>query len=248
MRAYGLTILDLDGTLYRGREAIPGAGETVAELKRRGSLVRFLTNNSSQTPQAQSEKLLRMGIDAQPHEIATSAVGTAHYLAESGIGSAFVVGEAGLVAALVDAGIETSGESNEAVVVGICRDFTYDLMNQAMQRIRNGSRFIATNPDATYPLEGDRQIPGAGAVVAAIQTCSGQAPVVIGKPNPYLVRMLLAQTGVEPEDAIVVGDRFETDILAGRAAGCATLLVLSGVTRMAPEGETSAPTLQALLG
>lgn len=247
MRAYGLYILDLDGTLYRGRDPIPGAGDTVAELKRRGALVRFLTNNSSQTPEAQSAKLTQMGIDAWPHEIATSAIGAAQYLKDAKLGSAFVVGEPGLVAVLEDAGIETKGEVNEAVVVGICRDFTYDLMNQAMQRIRHGARFIATNPDATYPLEGDRQIPGAGAVVAAIQTCTGETPVVIGKPNPYLVRMLMTQTGVGPEDTIVVGDRVETDMLAGRAAGCDTLIVLTGVTKEAPEGERSTPTLRALL-
>jgi 4-nitrophenyl phosphatase len=249
MRRYPLYIFDLDGTLYRGSEAIPGAAETVAQLKAGGALVRFLTNNSSQTPDAQSAKLVSMGIEAKPEEILTSAVGTAQYLAEHVLKRAYIVGEPGLVEILASRGIHAADAEEEcdAVVVGICRSFTYDLMNQAMQRLLKGAAFVATNTDATYPMEGGRVVPGAGSIVAAVRTCSGREPVVIGKPNPFLVEMVLRETGVAAADALVIGDRYETDILSGQAAGCDTLLVLTGVTREAPPGQLSSQSLLELL-
>lgn len=239
MRRYPLYIFDLDGTLYRGSEPLPGAAETLAELRRSGSMIRFLTNNSSQTPEFQADKLTRMGIQADAKEVLTSGMGAANYLVEHGLKKAFVVGEPGLVEILSRKGITTPNENEtaDAVLVGICRTFTYDLMHQAMQQIRAGARFVATNTDATYPMEGGRLIPGAGSVVAAIQTCSGVDPVVIGKPNTLLVQMLLEETGTKAADALVVGDRYETDIVSGQDAGCDTLLVLTGVTTAAIDGQ-----------
>ena len=249
MRQYPLYIFDLDGTVYRGSEALPTAAATLAELRRRGALVRFLTNNSSQTPAVQVDKLSGMGIEARPEEVLTSAVGTARYLRKHELLRVFVVGEPGLIDVLKSHGIRSIGgrEECDAVVAGICRSFTYDLMNDALQQLLKGVPFVATNADATYPLEGGRLVPGAGAIVSAIQTCSGITPVVIGKPDPMLVRMVLDETGIAPSDALVVGDRYETDIVSGQAAGCDTLLVLTGVTRTPPRGQESATTLRALL-
>lgn len=249
MHRYPLYIFDLDGTLYRGSQAIPGAAETLAALRHTGSEIRFLTNNSSQTPQAQAAKLTSMGIQAEPEEVLTSGLGTAIYLADAGLPRAFVVGELGLIEQLEMKGIRSvvGDEECDTVVVGICRHFTYGLMNEAMQRILKGARFIATNTDATYPME-DGVVPGAGSVVAAVQTCSGQAPIVIGKPNTLLVEMTLRLSGLQPEDALVVGDRYETDIVSGKDAGCDTLMVLTGVTARAPIGQASAESLLELLG
>jgi 4-nitrophenyl phosphatase len=249
VRQYGLYIFDLDGTLYRGSEALPGAGETVRELRRRGAATRFLTNNSSQTPEAQSAKLRGMGIESAPEEILTSGVGAATYLTEQKLNSAFVVGEPGLIEVLAGQGIYSaaSQETADAVLVGICRQFTYDLLNKAMQHILNGATFVATNTDASYPLEAGKLIPGAGAIVAAVQTCTGADPFVVGKPNPFLIELLLKETGVAPGDTLVIGDRYETDIVSGQRAGCDTLLVLTGVTKTAPEGQPTIDRLTALV-
>jgi 4-nitrophenyl phosphatase len=132
-------------------------------------------------------------------------------------------------------------------VVGICLDLTYGLLNGGMQQIRSGAEFVATNPDATFPLEDGKIVPGAGSMVAAVQTCSGAVPFVVGKPNPYLVELALREAGVEPRNALAVGDRLDTDIESGRRAGCDTHLVLTGVESSAPEGQSFSCDLFALL-
>lgn len=258
MRQYGGYIFDLDGTLFRGNEALPGAVETVAELRRRGAAVRYLTNNSSLTREAYLKKLRGMGFEAGLAEVYSSAIGTASYCLDEGLGSAFVVGEPGLVATLKDAGIRVLNADEQglvceeadparAVVVGIHKSFNYQIASGAMQQILQGARFLATNRDATYPLEGGRLIPGAGAIVAAIATCSGEEPVVIGKPNPFLVEFVIRESGLSSADMLVVGDRYETDIESGRRAGCDTHLVLTGVTKTPPEGQSWSEDLRGLL-
>lgn len=249
MRRYQLYIFDLDGTLYRGSEALPGATETVSELRRSGSIVRFLTNNSSQTPEHQASKLTAMGIDAIPSEVLTSGMGAAHYLAEQKCKRLFVVGEPGLVEVLSRKGLETCAydAKPDAVLAGICRTFTYEVLSNAMHAILSGARFVATNRDATYPMEHGKLIPGAGAIVSSIETCSETEPFVVGKPNPFLLQMILSETGLPAIDTLVVGDRFETDIVSGINAGCDTLLVLTGVTKTAPAGHASAQTLLQLI-
>lgn len=248
MRTYPLYIFDLDGTLFRGEEPTPNAVDTLVEIRRRGAQVRFLTNNSGRSVEWLQEKLRRLGFRASASEIMTSGVGAASYLLGKGLNSAFVVGEPALVKALEAGGVPVFKEGPvQAVVVGICRSFTYDWMNQALQCLLGGARLIATNPDVTYPLEGGRLEPGAGAILAGIQTCSGVEPEIVGKPNPYLVELILAETKVAPEDALVVGDRPETDLLAGTRAGCPTHLVLCGVTQTAPLGCSSSADLSGLL-
>ncbi|MFY9234404.1 MAG: HAD-IIA family hydrolase [Fimbriimonadaceae bacterium] len=246
MKPYRLYILDLDGTLYRGKDVVPGSVETVRELRRRGAMIRYMTNNSAKTPSEYALRLQGLGFDAEPSEIASSSTATARWLKEHGYESAFVVGESGLFAALTDAGIRhaNGGPSHiastqaDCVVVGICRQFTYPWLCTAMQHILEGARFIATNADATYPVENGKLNPGAGSIVAAIQACTGEEPYVVGKPNPYVIELLLGETGVKPEETLVVGDRMETDIVCGRRAGCDTHLVLTGVAVEAPEGQS----------
>ncbi len=258
MPRYSLYIFDLDGTVYRGDEPIPYAAETICTLKAQGAQIGYLTNNSGQTREFFLAKLRRMGFPAELNEIYTSGVGCASYLIASELRSVFVVGEPGLVAGLRDHGLEVvnagedgrvmpDGGPSEAVVVGICRQFTYDIMNGAMQRIRSGQAFVATNPDTTYPMEQGRLVPGAGSVLAGIQACSETEPYVVGKPNPFLIDLMLQEFGCVASEALVVGDRLDTDIESGRRAGCPTHLVLTGVTHHAPVGQAFSEDLRGLL-
>lgn len=255
---YRAVLFDLDGTLYRGSEAIEGAVETVRNLLDRGVIVRYLTNNSSLTREQFAAKLREMGFPALAREVHSSASGTAVYLRHRNIEKAFVVGMPGLVATLrgvdihvvnadSDGDVVPDGERAAAVVVGICRSFTYDLMNGAMQQCLRGATLVATNPDATFPLEGDRLVPGAGSLVAAVATCTGLTPFIVGKPSPFLITTILEEDGLSPSQALVVGDREDTDIAAGRAAGCPTYLVLTGVARSIPRGQNGGRDVTSLL-
>lgn len=250
MKRYSLYIFDLDGTIYRGDEALPGALEAVTQLQADGAQIRYLTNNSGRTQEFYADKLRRMGFSATPSEVYSSALGAAKLCAERGYENIFFVGNHGLRETLEQFGLSVTDSEilrSDAVVAGICHSFTFDWMNAAMQQIRAGAEFIATNTDATYPMEGGREIPGAGSIVAAIATCSGAAPFVVGKPNPFLVEMILKEAGVTASDALVVGDRYETDIVSGLNAGTETHLVLTGVTKAAPEGQNFSPDLLGLL-
>ena len=247
MRPYKAYIFDLDGTLFRGDEPIDGAVETVLELERRGAIIRYLTNNSTRTREFFTDKLRRMGYPASPEEVYTSGLGTAKFLSASGVTAAFVVGEEGLKDTIRAYGIHVRDADVQAVVVGLSKQFTYELMNQAMQLIRSGARFIATNPDPTYPVEGGGLIPGAGSVVAAVRTCSEQEPFVVGKPNPYLVELVMQESNLSPAEVLVVGDRLDTDLESGARAGCDTFLVLSGVTEVAPNGQAHAEDLRGMI-
>lgn len=259
MRRYRAYVFDLDGTLYRGDTALADAAETLADLRAGGAAIRFLTNNSTLTRADFASKLQRLGFEAHGSEIHTSATGTAEYLTRSGIATALVTGEPGLVATLREAGIRVlnalgngivlpqSQTVPDAVVVGLCRSFDYALLQAAMECIRAGSRFIATNPDVTYPMEGDRLIPGAGSLVAAVCAASGVMPTVIGKPQPFMISAIVSELGLPVEDVLVVGDRADTDIAAGIAAGCPTWLVLTGIEKEPVPGVPFGASLRELL-
>jgi len=229
-----LVVLDLDGTVYRGSEAIPGAADTISGWLDAGIVVRYLTNNSGATTWQISEKLNRFGIPCRPEWVRGTAEAARRQCVLRAYRSVLVVGEPGLHETLADF---RQGGDVEAVVVGICRSFTYELMSQAMQAIRQGADFIATNRDATYPREGGRWEPGAGSIVAAIETCSGVAPLVLGKPGPMMIHQILEETGIPASETLVVGDRLDTDIAAGEAACCRTWLVLTGVEPEIPDGQ-----------
>jgi len=258
VRRYPLYIFDLDGTLYRGDEAIPHAADTVRRLVEEGSAVRYFTNNSGQTREFFARKLQTMGFPCEPGMVYSTATGVAALCRERGVDRVFCVGEPGLVQTLREAAVEVvnadakgrvwpCGEAS-AVVVGICRSFTYALLDAALQCLLKGASYWATNTDATYPLEGGRLEPGAGSLVAAVSTCAGRGPdLVVGKPSPWIVRQILEETGVAPQDALLVGDRPETDLACGRTLGCPTCLVLTGVTRQAPPDQAFCEDLRGLL-
>ena len=239
---------DLDGTVYRGSEPTPHAQETLAELRTRGACIRFLTNNSGADPQLVAEKLRGIKIEAEPSEVVTSGMAAARYLTAKAMKRLFVIGEPGLVRILRSNQLVVANADDDevvradedgpydAVVCGICRSFTYDHLNASLQAIRNGAAFVATNTDATYPVENGREEPGAGALVAALQTCSGVQPHTCGKPKPDMIFMALESCGVEPKEVLVIGDRVDTDIAAADAAGVPSVLVLTGVSKSAAEG------------
>lgn len=253
-------LFDLDGTVYRGSEPTAYAAETLAEIRARGARIRFLTNNSGADPEVIAQKLKSMGIEAHPEEVVTSGMAAARYLTNQNLRRLFVIGEPGLVRTLRKHGLEVANADQDevvrpdengpydAVVCGICRGFTYDLLNAALQAIRGGAEFVATNADATYPIEGGKERPGAGAIVAALQTCSGVRPHICGKPQPDMVLMALESCGAKPEEALLVGDRMDTDIAAAKAAGVQSVLVMTGVSKFAPEGIETIQDLSELLG
>ncbi|HWP30660.1 MAG TPA: HAD-IIA family hydrolase [Fimbriimonadales bacterium] len=243
MKEYSLYLFDLDGVLYRGKEVIPGAVETLANLRKKGKTLRFLTNNSSYSREDCAEKLRKFGFDVDAREIYSSAYGTAKFLSGQ---SAWIIGEPGMKKELLQGGVEIVENRNEKadwVVVGICWTFHYDQLDEAQARIREGSRFLATNLDATYPDEGGRIRPGAGAIVAAVATAAGKKPdVVIGKPETMLIEMILEETGEAREKILLIGDRLDTDVVCAKRVGIDSALVLTGVTSQEPAVEEPKPT------
>lgn len=236
IRRPGLFIFDLDGVIYRGDTVLPFAADTLATLRAAGDTVFFLTNNSTRTRDSYARKLQGMGIAATADEVMTSAHATALYFQEHGLtgATAYVIGEVGIIDELTRVGAQVvEGDPDtrvDCVVVGLDRDFTYHKLQQAQQAIQAGARFIATNTDRTFPVEGGRIIPGGGSLVAAVEAATGVAPLVIGKPEQFSLRKILEITGKTPENAVVIGDRLDTDVLAGRRMGMRTVLVLTGVT------------------
>lgn len=244
---YDVLLFDLDGVLYRGDEPVTHAPETMAALRRAGRRVVFLTNNSSRTPEQVAEKLRRVGIEAVPSEVVTSALATADLLAARGGGSAYAVGGDGVVRALDDAGLQVlDGEPDRAdlVVVGIAEDLTYAQLRTACVLVRRGARLVATNADPTFPASGGDQWPGAGALLAAIATATGATAEVVGKPFAPLFESALARAGARTP--LVIGDRLDTDVAGAGALGWDSLLVLTGVsTREELAAAPSSPTFVA---
>ncbi len=226
-------ILDMDGVIYRGNHALPGARELFPALRSAGLPFILLTNNSTLTPQDYTAKLARMGISVDPAAIWTSGLATSLYMMQhypEG-GGVYVLGESGLLTTLTSVpGFNADGWHPRFVVVGLDYHLTYDSLQRACTAIRKGATFICTNPDATIPVEGGEQWPGAGSIAAAVRTCCGVEPVVIGKPNPYIGEMALLKLGLEAGQVLCVGDRLETDILMGKRIGAPTALVLSGAS------------------
>lgn len=228
-------IFDLDGTLYRGSEPISGAVKAVSELSERGVKVAFATNNSGATQEQLITKLQKMGFPAGEHNTLGTAKLAARFLKHQGLLSAFVVGEPGLHATVESSGIRLE-PPYAAVVVGICRSFSYALIDSALQAILEGATFIATNRDRTYPIEGGRVQPGAGAMVASVAAASSVDPIVLGKPEPHLFLSLIETLQWNLAETLVVGDRFETDIVGGQAAQCQVAMVRTGVNSRESEG------------
>ncbi|MBC8143089.1 MAG: HAD-IIA family hydrolase [Armatimonadetes bacterium] len=238
-------VFDLDGVLYRGADAVPFAAETVARLRARTrpypASLYFLTNNSSQTRADYVEKLTRLGMPCTANEVVTSSSATAAYLAAEGNvhgKTALAVGGIGIVDELTRVGIrvvrtteiEADTTAFDYVVVGIDRAFDYQTLLRAQQAILRGARFVATNRDGQFPVENGGVLPGAGAVVAALEACTGVVPLVVGKPETTGLQTILDAARVPATDAVMVGDRLDTDVLCGNRLGVPTVLVLTGVT------------------
>lgn len=227
-------VCDLDGVIYRGADAIPGSVKAIQVLRARGVRILFCTNNSRSTVQQYVSRLGELGIDAEPADILTSALVTAEVLQQRGFPgkTAIVVGGDGIRTALSDVCISVKDDPAvsvaDLVIVGWAPDFTYDDMKRASIAIRRGAVLVATNDDASFPAE-DALWPGAGAILASIETASGERAEVMGKPHPPMMaaaaRRLDGCTNIA-----VVGDRPDTDLAGGRARGWSTILVLSGVT------------------
>lgn len=233
IRADGL-VLDLDGVVYRGDDPVPGAAEAIARARSAGVQVVFCTNNSSATVAQYVERLARVGVDALPEEIVTSAVVTAEVLLDRGAAGAgaIVVGRDGIREALRSAGVrvidDPTVEAADYVVVGWDRRFTWEAMRRAAAAARAGAGLIATNDDATYPAPAGLW-PGAGAILASIEVASGRRAEVMGKPHRPMMEVAARHLPGARRIAMV-GDRPETDLDGARSMGWTTVLVLSGVT------------------
>jgi phosphoglycolate/pyridoxal phosphate phosphatase family enzyme len=225
----------MDGVLYRGDNPIKRSASAVAELRKRGKKLIFITNNSATSRLGYVRKLGRMGIPAKKSEIVTSGYATAlHLRKNSPHARVFVVGGDGLKTELEEAGVRvlppSLSEEATHLVVGLDKGLSYAKITKALQVLLKGADFIATNADPTYPTETGLS-PGAGAVVGALVWCSGREPrVIVGKPFAPILEIALELIGAKPECTAIVGDRLDTDIEAGKKLGLRTVLVLSGVS------------------
>lgn len=223
--------IDLDGTMYKGTEPIREAPGFVENLKNCQIPYLFLTNNSTSTPEEVAERLnKRFSIPANPEDIYTSALATADYVKDLKGNRVYVVGESGLEKALTDVGCQLVEENIDHVVVGLDRHLTYEKCEIASLAIQNGATFVATNKDTNIPTERGMS-PGAGAVIAMIEKASHVSPTFVGKPETIMMASALDKLNLSKKDVLMVGDNYETDIMAGINSDIDTLLVLTGFTK-----------------
>jgi NagD protein len=223
-------LMDMDGVILRGPTLIPGAAEFVQRLRAREIPFLILTNNSLYTQRDLQVRLSYMGLEVPPQAIFTSALATAQFLnSQRPGGRAFVIGESGLTTALHDVGYILTDQEPEYVVLGETTAYSFDRITRAIRFVMAGARFIATNPDVMGPGEGGI-VPATGAVAALISAATGVKPYYVGKPNPLMMRSALRTLGAHSEYSVMIGDRMDTDIVAGLESGLRTLLVLTGVT------------------
>lgn len=222
-------LLDMDGVLVRGKSLVPGADSFIHRLVEEQVKFLILTNNSLYTARDLAYRLQLIGLDIPVEKIFTSAMATARFLQnQKPNGRAFVIGETGLTQALHEVGYVQTDLAPDYVVIGETRAYNMDMITHAVRLVSAGALFIVTNPDASGPEEAGI-VPGAGALASLIEKASGRSPFFIGKPNPLMMRSALNYLGVHSEDTIMVGDRMDTDIVAGVMNGMQTILVLSGV-------------------
>ncbi|NLL83741.1 MAG: HAD-IIA family hydrolase [Lentisphaerae bacterium] len=225
MKLKGL-ILDLDGTVYRGSEAVPGAAEVIRDLHKRGVVIRYVTNRANRPGYVVRDQLLGMGLDCGPDDVITSSDATADYLKP---GPVYVIGELGLREALDAKGFVIDEKRAEAVIVSFDREFNYAKLAVATKLISNGARFVATNPDRALRLA-DGIVPGTGSIVAAVAAASGVEPLIIGKPERLIFDTTLRSMGLTADEVVAVGDNLDTDIPAGAAAGIRSAFILTGIS------------------
>ncbi|NOV95828.1 HAD-IIA family hydrolase [Isoptericola halotolerans] len=223
-------LTDMDGVLVHEGEAIPGAADFIRALREAGRPFLVLTNNSIFTARDLSARLARSGIEVPEEAIWTSALATAKFLADQvPNGSAYAIGEAGLTTALHAAGYTLTETDPDYVVLGETRTYSFEAITKAIRLIKAGARFIATNPDTTGPST-EGPLPATGAVAAMITAATGRSPYYVGKPNPMMFRSALNRIDAHSETTAMIGDRMDTDVVAGIEAGLETFLVLTGST------------------
>jgi NagD protein len=223
-------IIDMDGVIYHGNKLLPGVTDFLEWLEKSGKNYLFLTNSSERTPKELHEKLKRLGIDVSEEHFYTSALATASFLSnQKPNGSAYVIGDAGLIHALYSVGYSINNVNPDYVVVGDTHSYNFEKIELALNLVIKGSKLIGTNPDVSGPVEVGIT-PSTKALIAPIEIASGKKAYFVGKPNPLMMRSALKRLGVKREDAIVIGDRMDTDIRCGLESEIDTLLVLSGIT------------------
>lgn len=224
-------ICDMDGVIYHGNKLLPGVLGFVEWLQEENKKFVFLTNSSARTLRELSEKLARMGLEVDESHFYTSARATATFLAnQKPGGSAYVIGEAGIINALYDAGYSINDTNPDYVVVSESANYDYARICHATKLVLNGAKLIGTNPDLTALIDGGQIIPATGALLAPIELATGAKAYYVGKPNPLMMRNALKKLNCQREETAIVGDRMDTDIIAGVEAEITTVLVLSGVT------------------
>ena len=224
-------ICDMDGVIYHANDLLEGAKEFVDWLNRENKSFLFLTNSSERSPLELSQKLARMGLDVDPSHFYTSALATADFIrSQCPGGSVYCVGEAGLLGALYEAGLSMNDVNPDYVVIGETQNYNYQSIAKAVKLVLEGAKLIGTNPDTTGPGQGGVTVPACRALTAPIELATGKSAYFLGKPNPLMMRTGIKLLGCEPEETIIVGDRMDTDIIAGIQSGTETVLVLTGVT------------------
>ena len=223
LRARKGFICDMDGVIYLGNQLLPGVREFVNWLNENGKQFLFLTNSSERSPKELRQKLQRMGLDIDEEHFYTSALATAAFLKKQAPGcTAFVIGAPGLLNALYDVGVTMNDVDPDYVIVGETASYNYEVITKAVRLVLNGARLIATNSVGIAPA--------CRSLVAPIELATGKKAYFMGKPNPLMMRTGLQLLGVHSEEAAMVGDRMDTDVIAGMESGLATVLVLSGCT------------------
>lgn len=223
-------ICDMDGVIYKGDQLLPGVKDFVDWLYRENKKFLFLTNASGKTPRELQQKLARMGLDVDESHFYTSALATANFLSHQSPGcSAYVIGEAGLFNALHDAGITFNDVDPDYVIIGETISYNYGLICKAMNHVLRGAKLIGTNTDLTGPSE-EGILPACRALIAPIELTTGKHAYYVGKPNPLMMRTGLQLLGIHSAETAMIGDRMDTDIIAGIESGMDPILVLSGVT------------------
>ncbi|MBE6915756.1 MAG: HAD family hydrolase [Ruminococcaceae bacterium] len=223
-------ICDMDGVIYHGNRLLPGVKEFVSWLQRENKQFLFLTNSAMRSPKELRQKLARMGLDVDEKHFYTSALATANFIRSQAPGcSAYVIGDSGLINALYEAGITFNDVDPDYVIIGETFDYNYDKICRAVTHVLNGAKLIGTNTDMTGPTE-HGIAPACRAMVAPVELATGSKAYFVGKPNPLMMRTGLKLLGVHSAEAAMIGDRMDTDIIAGIESGLDPILVLSGVT------------------
>ena len=223
-------LCDMDGVIYHGNKLLDGVKEFVGWLEENGKRYLFLTNSSERSPKELSQKLSRLGLEVSEDHFYTSAIATASFLrSQNPNGSAFVIGEAGLINAIYEAGFSMNDVDPDYVVVGETSSYSYNKIEKAVRLVLGGAKLIGTNPDLTGPTE-KGIAPATKALISPIELATGRQAYFVGKPNPLMMRHGIKRLGVSHDKAAIIGDRMDTDIIAGIESEIDTILVLSGVS------------------